>query len=274
MNRVIVNIILLVMLAGCVKQTEWPVPDQSSGLISVNAILTDEQRIHSITITLPVSEPNAIPHPVTGATVLITTADSLWFLTEDSVHPGNYLSDSTLVAILNTGYTMQINWEEKNYSAQASMVPGEVFNELIYKKNEGDDLYHIDWVASAFSVDNPAMWEVLIDWSFLPGFDTLDPAICRARLLFYTLPTLDVSQIFAPVVEQTSFPIGSVITERRYSLAPGHAEFIRQLLLETNWQGSMFPTANANVITNLSPGAIGYFGVCAVTELSLVVELR
>jgi len=272
MKNTILYIALIMLLAGCVKQTDWTIPDQPSGLIVVDATLTDEQRVQTITLNLPVTVLNAMPEPVTGATVLIATADSLWFLTEDSIHPGHYLTDSFFAATLNSGYSLQIIWEDKNYSAQASMAPGKLFNELTYKKNEGDDLYHINWVASAFSVDVPAMWEVHVDWSSLSGFDTLDPAACRARLLFYTLPTIDVSQIFAPIVEQTSFPAGSIITERRYSLSPGYAEFLRQLLMETNWQGNMFPSANANVITNMSSGAIGYFGVCAVTELSLVVE--
>ncbi|MBE0646472.1 MAG: DUF4249 family protein [Bacteroidales bacterium] len=272
MKKSIRYIALILLLTGCVKQADWPVPDQSPEFIVVDATLTDEQKVHTVSINLPVTDLNAIPEAVTGATVLIATADSLWFLNEDSLRPGNYLTDSSFVATLNTGYSLQILWHEKNYSAQTSMVPGRVFNPLIYKKNEGDDAYHIDWVASAFSVNDPAMWEVFVDWSALPGYDTLDPCSCQARLLFYTLPTIDVSQIFAPIVEQISFPAGSLITERRFSVTPDHAEFLRQLLLETNWQGSMFPSANANVITNLSSGAIGYFSVCAVTELSLVVE--
>lgn len=272
MKSKFIHTVLLIVLASCVKQTDWPLPEYSSGIIVVDAILTDEQQVQTITLSLPASDLSSVPEPVTGATVFITSADSLWFLAEDSLQEGHYLTDSLFVAVLNTGYTLQINWQEKNYSAQASMVAGKFFNELTYKKNEGDDLYHIDWVASAFSGDHPAMWEVLADWSSLPGYDTLDPSACRVRLLFYTLPTIDVSQIFAPIVEQTFFPEGSIITERRYSITSGHAEFLRQLLLETNWQGSMFPSANANVITNLSPGAIGFFGVCAVTELSLVVE--
>jgi hypothetical protein len=90
-------------------------------------------------------------------------------------------------------------------------------------------------------------------------------------MLFYTLPTLDVSEIFAPEMEKILFPGGTIITERRYSLTPGHAEFIRELMLETNWTGGLFSLANSNVMTNLSDGAIGYFGACSVTSLSLTV---
>jgi hypothetical protein len=85
------------------------------------------------------------------------------------------------------------------------------------------------------------------------------------------LPTLDVSQIFSPEMEKVSFPAGTIINERRYSLTPEHAEFFRELLLETNWTGGLFSLSNANVITNLTEGAIGYFGVCSVTSLSLTV---
>ena len=265
-------IILVIILTGCIKKADFPIPDHTSQLIVVDARLTDEQKAQSVRITYPMSDLNGTPKPVRGASVLISNADSLWILKEDTIHPGYYFTDSLFVALLNTSYTLQISWQNRNYSAKASMVPGKVFNELIYKKNENDEWYHIDWVASAFTVDNPAMWEVTIDWSFVPGFENQDPASCRARLLFFTLSTLDVSQIFAPVMEQTTFPAGSIIEEKRYSLSSRHAEFLRDLLLETNWQGSMFPTANANVSTNLSEGAIGYFGVCAVTELSLVVE--
>ncbi|NQV02764.1 MAG: DUF4249 domain-containing protein [Bacteroidia bacterium] len=272
MSRMALHIFILILLAGCVKEANLQIPDQPESRIVVDATLTDEQKIHLVRITSTVNGLNETPQPITGATVLITTADTLWILAEDSLQPGEYITDSLFVAKPGNTYTLQISHIGINYSAKAEMIPGKVFNELTYKKNEGDSWYHIDWVASAFSVDNPALWEILIDWSSLPGFDTLDPAACRTRLLFYTLPTIDVSQIFTPVMEQTFFPGGSIISERRYSLTPGHAEFLRQLLLETNWQGSMFPTANANVSTNLSSGAIGYFGICAVTELSLVVQ--
>ncbi|MFH1161385.1 MAG: DUF4249 family protein [bacterium] len=272
MKRLIHILPFFLLLAGCVRQADWPMPDQPPDLVVVDATLTDQRKTQSIRLTRVMNSLNETPQPVTDATVVVSNADTSWTLKADTGNQGYYLTDSLFAARLNNTYTLQIIRGDQTFSALASMVPGKVFNELIYKKNPDNGWYYIDWVASAFSADNPAMWEVLIDWSAVPGFETQDPDSCLARLLFYTLPTIDVSEIFAPIMEQTFFPAGSLITERRYSLASGHAEFLRELLLETNWQGSMFPTANANVSTNLSAGAVGYFGVCAVTELSLVVE--
>jgi hypothetical protein len=263
---------ILLLLAGCVKQADWPLPGQPPDLVVVDATLTNEQKIQQVRITHAMAGLNELPQPVTGAIVVVSDIDTSRTLVADTLRPGYYLTDSLFAAGLDNTYTLQIIVGEKSYSAQASMVPGKVFNELTYKKDPETGLFTIDWVASAFSNDFPAMWEVLADWSSVPGYEIQDPDSCRARLLFYTLPTIDVSEIFAPIVEQVFFPGGTILTERRYSLAPGHAGFLRELLLETNWQGSMFPTANANVMTNLSPGATGYFGVCAVTELSLVVK--
>jgi hypothetical protein len=272
MKKIKIYILGIMVLVGCVKEADWQAFEQAPVLIAVEATLTDEQKAHKVQITFPVNELNELPQPVTGATVLVSNEYADWVLQEDTAHSGYYYTDSGFVALLNMNYTLQIFYQDMLYSAKASMVPGKFFNPLLYKQNSDDEWYHIDWVASAFDAENPAMWEILIDWSEVPGFQNQSTEDCKARLLFYSLPSLDVSEIFAPAVEDINFPPGSLITQRRYSLTPDYAEYLRTLLLETTWQGSLFPSANANVSTNLSEGAAGYFSVCAVTQLSFIVQ--
>lgn len=272
MKRASLYLILCMLMASCVKQTSWDVPGGASNLVAVDGILTNEPKTQTIVINHPVNKLNEPAAPISGAIVLIHTADSSWNLTENPAGSGQYQTPSTFIAVLNKTYTLNIFSGSSVYSAKAAMVAGMTFTQLTYVKDDNDTLFHVDYVASAFSSNQPAMWEVLLDWTKVPGYQNTDTAKCKARLLFYTLPTLDVSEIFAPVVEQVSFPRGTQITERRYSLAPPHAEFIREMLLETSWQGGLFPTAAANVTTNLSSGAVGFFGVCAVTQLSLIVN--
>lgn len=268
----LIRVAALMMIIGCTKETNWPVSGVNSSLVVVDAIFTDQTGFQPMRLSHPVTTLNEPPEPVSGATILLATADSLWTLREQPAGSGIYTTDSLFRGQINQTYSLQIIHEGKTYSAKAEMAPPRFFNELIARPNEHDSLYHIDWVASAFNAEYAAMWEVLIDWSALPPYAGTDPDSCRARLLFYTLSTLDVSEIFAPAVEQVSFPRGSLITERRYSLSADHERYIRELLLETNWQGSLFPTANGNVYTNLSSGAIGFFGLCGMTQLSLIVE--
>lgn len=116
------------------------------------------------------------------------------------------------------------------------------------------------------------MYEVLLDWSSAPGYENENPDSCKIKLYYYTLPTLDVSEVFAPDFEKVSFPSHTIITERRYSLTDEHAAFLRALLLETTWQGGFFNTANSNIPTNLSEGAKGFFGACGVVEKTETVK--
>jgi len=271
MQKILTYLFMFVLLVSCQKQVSWPITDQNLNLVIVDGIITDENKIQSVKIYYSINQLNEVPVPVTSAIVSISNEDSTWTLAEESGNPGNYQTASAFPALLEKHYTLLIFKDEKVYSAKASIVPGTEFKELTYSKNDNDNLYHLDWVAEAFNADQPAMWEIIIDWSMVPGYEEIDPSSCRARLKYYTLPTLDVSEIFAPEMEKISFPAGTQITEQRYSLTTEHAQFLRTLLLETNWQGGLFDSAPSNGISNLSEGAFGFFGVCAVTSVFITV---
>jgi hypothetical protein len=271
MKKNVLCIIPILLLLSCVKETDWPLKSQPTDLIVVDGIITDTMGSQLIRLTHTAGLLNEPPQPVSGANVIITNEDSAYTLTEQPANSGLYYTKSSFIAQTGKHYTLLIALNNKLFSAKASMIPGTFFSALKYSRDDGDDLYHIDSVAKAFNTADTAMWEILLDWSQVPGYENADPAKTKARLLYYTLPTLDVSQIFAPPVENIKFPAGTIILERRYSLTPEHAAFLRTLLLETNWKGGLFSSEPANVLTNLSQGAAGFFGACSITSLSLTV---
>ncbi len=271
MKRYWIHIILIILLSACVKEADWDALEDGPKYIVVDGILTNEYKVQYIYLYNNKANLNDVTLPLSGADVIISNEDETYTLIEDPEEAGRYITDTIVVARFSKNYSLLIYYHDRFYSAQAYMIPGETFPELTYTKNDDNDLYHIDYVASSFEAEDPAMWEIQIDWSSVPGYEDKDPETCRKKLLFYTLPTLDVSQVFSPVVEQVNFPAGTIILERRYSLTSEHAAFVRTLLLETSWQGGVFPSDPANVTTNLSEGAIGFFGVCAVNSLSLTV---
>jgi hypothetical protein len=272
MKKVLYIILLLSIASACQKETSWPIADSNLNRVVVDGILTDENKVQSVKVCYSVNQLNEPAQPVSGANVIISDEDSSWSLKEDPVTPGSYRTATAFPALLGKNYTLHIFTGDNLYTAKATMVPGSEFRELQYVKNDDNDLYHLDWVAEAFNTEQPAMWEILIDWSKVTGYEQIDSALCTARLKYYTLPTLDVSEIFAPEMERISFPAGTKITEKRYSLTEEHARFLRALLLETNWQGGLFGSAPANGLTNLSDGASGFFGVCAVTTVYITVN--
>jgi hypothetical protein len=274
MKIILRYLILVFLLAGCEEETNWPLQTGNNNQVVVDGTITDDKRIQVIHLTNTVDNLNTIPAPVTGATVIITLEDSVYNFTESPVNPGTYFSNTAFAGKKNKVHSLLVTHGSNLYSAKANMEPGVlVFPDLKYVLDNESKLFHISKVYfSEFNPVKPAMFEILLDWSQVAGYQDTDPRACKARLLYYVLPTLDVSQVFAPETGQVNFPQGTIIVENRYSLTTGHAAFFRELLSETTWQGGFFNSAAANIPTNLSQGAIGYFGACAVNTRTEVAK--
>jgi hypothetical protein len=271
MLKLFIYVILLLFLASCEEQSDWNLQTAGNDFIVVDGIVTNELKIQSITLSKPVAKLNEKPEPVRSATVLISSNLANYSFHENPAQPGTYLSDKEFTGIRNRTYSLNITSDTKVYTSKAVLAPSADFVFLKHKKIAVNK-YQITTVSLFYNPDKAAFYEIFLDWSTAAGYTNQNPDSCKAKLFYYTLPTLDVSEVFAPAIEKVTFPAGTVITERRYSLTDEHASFIRALLLETTWQGGLFNTASANVPTNMSEGAFGYFGACGVTEKTETVK--
>jgi len=267
MKKIILITAVFLALVSCEKQTDWKLQSTRNSLLIVDGMITNEMKAHSIKLSFPVSQLNATPGVASGANVNISDGDSTHHLTEQPQGSGIYYTSSDFVGHVGRYYTLLINYKNNIYTAKTTMMPGYFFPLLQYAQNKNNNLYHITSVANAYNAQRYAMYEILLDWSNVAGYQTSNPDSCKARLLYYTLPTVDVSEVFSPEIEKISFPFGTKITERRYSMTLEYAQFIRALLSETNWQGGLFDSAHSNLPTNISTGGAGFFAACAVTSI-------
>jgi len=275
MKKLFAYLILTLLLASCEELSEHSLQTADHDFVVVDGIITNEIKYQTITLSKPVSQLNQKSQPVSGATVLVSSELQVFSFHEDSLRPGNYISDIQFTGIRNKTYSLLITIGSKVYSAKAVLEPPVLLTEFIplqYVKNADDDMYRISKIPTNYNPANYAMFEIKLDWSLAPGYETKNPDLCKAKLYYYTLPTIDVSEVFAPGTEKITFPAGTIITQRRYSLTYDHATFIRALLLETTWAGGYFNTAPADIPTNLSEGAAGFFAACGVMEKSETVE--
>lgn len=260
---------VLLLFTACEKEVSWPVNGIGEEVI-VEGMVTDEYRRHLIRLSKPVTDINAEAEPLSGAEVYISTSDSVYLFKEDTVSPGYYCSEQAFAGIPGTEYNLFISEGSRIITSKATMTEGKDFDILQYSLNS-DSLYAITWVADAYTSTEPAMFEVLLNWSDVPGYRLLPKQETTARLLYYSLPTVDVSQIFAPDQEIIKFPSGTLITETRYSLTPSHADFLRALLSETSWQGGLFNTVPAGIPDNISNGT-GYFSACGTKVKEIIAR--
>jgi Domain of unknown function (DUF4249) len=271
MQKLITYLLLLFLLASCEEQSDWDLDTAADDYFVVDAIITNEIKFQRITLTKPVTTLNAKPAAVSGATILVSSNQLSYTFHEDMAQPGTYVSDKAFAGIRNRTYSLVVNHGTRVYTSKAVLEPPAEFIFLKYRQIEGNK-YVITTVSNPYNPQRPAMYEIMLDWSAVPGFLDQNPDSCRATLYYYTLPTIDVSQVLAPTLEKVTFPKGTRIIERRYSLTDEHAAYFRALLLETTWSGGFFNTASANVPTNLSTGALGFFGACGVVEKQETVK--
>lgn len=263
---------LIIVLSSCEEATEYEFENNILNSIVVNGQLTNERKAHQVILSQPVSKLNEEPKAVSGVYVGIYDGDTVHELQEDLTIKGLYKTDEKFRAVINRYYTLVIITAEKRYYASTYMLPVTPFNSLRYKFDEEKNMFKIDSVNEVFNKDESAIYEVQIDWTNVPGYETIDISKKQAKLYYYTLSTIDISELFAPKKETVYFPAGTTIIESKYSVTPEHASFIRSMLLETEWRGGLFDVSKGNVESNISDGGFGYFAVSTVIRDTIIVQ--
>jgi hypothetical protein len=267
MKKLITIISIILLSVCCEEDIKWDLKTQKSNIIVVEGMITNERTQHQVRLTRPVQRLNETPEPVSGATVTISDQNSTFILDEYPEGSGLYLTDS-IRGVFGRLYILEIKTVDKEYSAEATMVAVTPFDTLEYSlASASGNLFQL---IHRNNSDEPSMTEYYLDWSDVPGFKDADP--CRAKIVYYSLNTIDAGEMFRPESEQVLFPAGTIVSRRKYSMNEAQAAFIRTLLSETEWRGGLFDIQPGNVQTNLSEGAVGYFSASTVITDSTIIS--
>ncbi len=256
-----------ILLFSCGEESiEWELNTHVADLLVVEGIITNERSRHEVKISRPVADPEDTPEPVSGAIVAIFDGSSAITLSETS--PGIYHTNPNSRAVFNKLYTLYIYYDGKEYYAPSYLVPVVRMNPLQYRRAPGQqNRYEL----VLHETQDASMLEILMDWSHLPAFSELPPEETQARIVYYTVKSIDVNKMFKPEKETVYFPAGTRVIRRKYSMNQFQEEFVRTLMAETEWRGSVFDVQPGNVQTNLTEGAVGYFSASSVLADSTLI---
>ena len=265
------TLLFVIVFTSCEEKIEWQLETENVNTIVVDGIITNEVKYQQIRLTKPFTSQNDQPIAVSGASVKILVDNIQVHFFESPENPGYYLSEIPAATSVNKTYELQIQNEEKEYTAKTYMIPVIPSGPPIWIYNSNKDLYSISWQAGQYSQFEQAMYEADITWTHLLDSAYTD-SISTAKLMFYTFKTIDVSYVIFPQdKEEVYFPQYSIAVVKKYSLTDEYASFLRALLAETEWQGSLFEDARGNLPGNISNGGLGYFGACSVISDTLLV---
>ncbi len=265
-------IVVLMIFFSCEKAIDWQFQmNADTTKIVVDGIITSENKHQTIKLSLPVACYNCPPRMISGASVVVSDGTKDHVFTEDSLNKGVYVSNEQFYGVPGNTYYLTVIYKGKTYSAQAEMISVTDFEKVSYVLDTTKNLYKLTNLPNVFSLNENAMYEITIDMSELPEYADSSYEQSHIVLYYYRLTSIDISEIAHPDKEKIYFPYGSKITEKKYSLTPEHAEFLRSLLLETEWRGGLYDIEQGNVETNITDG-YGYFGACAVITKYIYVQ--
>jgi len=264
-------VVLSLLTESCEEKSDHPLPNQQINTIVVDGMLTNELKRQEIRLSKPFSDPNQNREPVTGAVVTVIVDGLTVPFIESTEEPGLYQTSQPAAATIDKTYHLQIESAGETYTASTYMIPIAAPNQPTFQYVPDTGLYQIQWNNPEYSPFETAMYEADISWGHLPAYT--NDSLTKARLTFYTLNTIDVSYIIFPQdKEEVYFPYGSIAILKKYSLTDEYAAYLRALLAETEWQGSIFEDARGNLPSNISNGGLGYFSACSVIADTVVVE--
>jgi hypothetical protein len=231
--------------------------------IVVEGLLTNERTGHKVKISWSFAGPNGTPTPVTGAAVRIIEGTTIYPLSENPLVPGEYITPE-MRAVFGREYTLHINYSGQDFVARDSSVPVEPMTPLQYREVTGGVVLSVDKQG-----EDPNYIRHEIAWKNTPA---CQGGGCEGLVVFYDLKTIDVHEGTKPPKEDFVFPSGSTVIRRKYSVSPAYGSFLRAMMSETEWRGGAFDVERANLPTNLSNGAVGFFAVTTVTSDTTVVR--
>ncbi len=259
--------LLFAGLISCQEQIDWQLDAETTDLLVVEGILTNERTNHLIKLSRTNSNSNEGFRPAFGATVLISDGENVIPLIEFPLKSGHYYTQSVR-AVFGKTYTLVIFHNGRQYAGQDSAQPVEPLPVLSYRR-EADSLYTLNFQEG----NDPSMTKYFMTWNNTE-YCMKSNDICFAKLVYYDLKNIDVNEAFKPQKELIIFPENTVIVRKKYALSNAYRAFLRSVLSETEWRGGQFDVQRDNTLTNMSEGAIGFFAVSmVVSDITLITPL-
>lgn len=295
MSRVLSSIILfyILLVGSCIEPLDWPEEIEPTQRLVVEGLITTEKGPHFIYLrkTQNVIAEGEGPG-VEGATVTISDGTDVFIL--HSEKPGVYQTDSTIRGVVGKTYVLEIQLDDQIYTANADLIPAAPLEPLEIRPWSGgitnqDAIQYFEFTyRSNFGVSNPYKYSIDLripdnvrdyypdDWrvpDWVVRVLSTEDKILRDTS-FYLHPGLEPPALFAYGESiYAGVTYGTIVTEKYFSMTPDHYGFIRAVMSESDWQGlGPFGYLPADVPTNLTNGALGWFAASDVAEVKQVIE--
>lgn len=259
--------ILFFVFAGCEDIMDVSFSSNAERTLVVEGIITTDTTAHQVVLSWTGDYFERGPQNMeTGAEVSITDGEKPFILTDNINEPGIYRTDSSVYGETGKTYTLNIRLSDgTEYSATETISPLPEIDSIKQSVN----YYHLDHPAERYGygydilyygpepagVGDYYLWNLFMD------------DVLYTDTIFETVFTDDefvdgnyIKDFEVFFIDDDDVNADSVSVELvMYSISKEYYLFLIGLMLETKWRGSPWDGPPANVPSNISNDARGYF---------------
>lgn len=279
-NLKIKCLLLLAILSRCTERIEIDVDSSYARLVVEGYISTDTTQ-HKVRLTRSGDYfYNQPAQPVSGAIINLSDGDNIVTLSESNENPGQYLTDPDYFGIPGKTYTLTIsqvdidnNGEPEEYTASSKLMPLNSIDSIHLENWKGTDfnIYAILVFAQDPPVKNFYAFKALRNGILIT--DSLHEIIVQDDVFFNGNYANGIPAQFMDQSEKDEIILPEdTITLQINGITEEYYNFILEAQDEIFFQTPIFSGPPANISSNISNGALGFFAAYSVVRSSVVLK--
>jgi len=271
----LIAIVITMFLSNCTEIIDFDLNEGENNRLVVDGSITNETKAHQVILSRTASYYYNQQTPrETGAQVSITDGVNTYTLNETEA--GVYETQPDVTGEEGKTYTLNIKLTDGEvYTASSTMRKSLAVDSLGYEYQYdmwSDEYFYLVYI---FAQENPGkgdcyMWDLYKD-----GIHETDTV--KERMFvddqMYDGKYISYADIFWFSSDQITNDTTHIMIKTQV-INKDYYDFLNALMLETYWRGSPFDGPPANIPSNVSNGALGFFNAITVNtaEIDILFE--
>ncbi|MFW5820040.1 MAG: DUF4249 domain-containing protein [Bacteroidota bacterium] len=273
--------VLLLLCASCTEKVEIELDSTYTRLVVYGEITTDTT-VHRVELEKSADYFfNQPAEKVSNALVQLSYDDTSFLLRENPELKGIYETDPDFYGLPGKTYRLSIedvdideDNESETYSASSYLPPVNSIDSitLLYTTTGFFSGWEIQvWTYDPANVENFYVFKALVNGKLVS--DTLTELVIQNDDLFDGNYTYGItSQFLIDSKEDERLKPGDIVTFEANGITQEYYDFLFQAQLESFGQNPLFSGPPANITTNITNGALGFFTAYSVSRASALVS--
>ncbi|MFK7757223.1 MAG: DUF4249 domain-containing protein [Flavobacteriales bacterium] len=269
---------LTVLLISCTKEIDFDLNEEGFDRLVVEGFITNQVKAHEVRLSRTTSYYiEQSPKAVSGAIVNVSNGVHSWVMTEDPIGSGRYSTPTDAFGIVGQIHELSIETDGQTYIATDEMAAVATLDSVtveyeLFEFPDKDEEFPGFWNLNIWTMETPET-ENFYRWrTFINGVTSSDTIRFSS---FSNDQGLDGANLTGYTIEEYAedeMEIGDLITLEQHGISRSYYDMLQAVTEQTEIEGGLFDPPAANVLSNVSNGALGFFSASSVSTKTYLIE--